>query len=89
MKGVDLIFHQRYQRGNDEGRAIKHQGRQLVTERLATACRHNNDGIFALQNCFNHFTLAFAEGVKPKVLMKRCESIGDRMHEAKSKGCES
>jgi Cdc6-like AAA superfamily ATPase len=42
---LDLIFHQRNQRGDDKGQAPKSQRRDLIAERFSTARRHDGQRI--------------------------------------------
>ena len=47
--GIDLIFHQRDERRNYNGRALLNQSRQLEAKRFSSPCRHKNESIFPLQ----------------------------------------
>jgi hypothetical protein len=47
----------------------------LITERLATAGRHHDDDVFAREDRFDHFTLAFAEVVEAEMRAKGSGSV--------------
>src|SRR6185436_2751065 len=67
VERVYLVFHQGDQGRNDQGRAIKHHGRQLVTERLPAAGRHDHHRVFACQDCIDDLTLPLAEFIESEV----------------------
>ena len=60
---VDLVFHQRYERGDDDGEAARHYRRYLIAERLARARRHDADRVAARTYRLDELELAFAEAV--------------------------
>lgn len=64
---VDLIAHQRDQRGNDDGHARKKRGRNLVADRLASAGGHDAERIMALDNRIDYAFLTGTEGVISEV----------------------
>ena len=69
---VDLVLHQCNKRRDDDGRTIKHESRQLVAERLTTACRHDGKSILTAQYTFDDFFLFAFELVESKILMQGC-----------------
>ena len=42
---IDLVFHQRDQRRNDQRQAVERHGRQLVAEALSAAGRHDAEAV--------------------------------------------
>ena len=47
---VHLILHQRNQGGHNNRESVKNKRRNLIAERFTTARRHDDEGVFALQN---------------------------------------
>ena len=45
----DLILHQRNERRHDQARSLPQHGRNLVAQGLAAACRHDHQGVAALE----------------------------------------
>ena len=80
---IHLILHQGNQRGNDDGRAVTHQRRQLVTHRLAASCRHNHKTVLAFQQCLNNLQLITFESVKTEDRFQRLGNgfIRNSLHE--------
>ena len=60
-----LVVHQRDQRRDDDGQAIREDGRQLVAERLAAAGGHQHQRIAAIQDMLNRLPLLRSERVVP------------------------
>ena len=58
---VDLVLHQRDQRGNDQRQAVHHQRRDLVTQRLAAAGRHHHQAILPADRGVDNRLLARTE----------------------------
>ena len=54
---VDLVFHQRDQRRDDQRQSGLHDRGQLVTQALAAAGRHDAQAILAGQHGFDHLAL--------------------------------
>ena len=67
---IDLVFHQRNQRRNDNRHAVHQQRRQLETEAFATAGRHQNKGVFALHNIPNNCLLIALKRIKTEVRLQ-------------------
>jgi hypothetical protein len=65
---IDLVLHERDQRGHDNGQAWTHQARQLVTEAFASASRHDAQAIVARYHVADYLALALAEIVQAKAL---------------------
>ena len=51
---IDLVLHQRNQRGNDQRQPVEHDRRKLITETLASARRHDAQAIRAFQHRRNN-----------------------------------
>src|SRR5205085_1553587 len=68
---INLIFHQRDERRNYQRNAVAHQGGQLIAERLAAACGHDDDRVAARQHRLDDFVLALAEFCEAKILLQR------------------
>ena len=62
--GIDLVLHQCDQRGNHDGCSFHHQGRQLVAERLASSCRHQDKGIVPVNKVSDYTFLVGLERVE-------------------------
>src|SRR5438552_8038942 len=71
MQRVDLVLHQRDQRGYHDADARPQQCRDLVTHRLAAAGRHQHDGVAARNNVLDDLELLAAEAVEPENLPKQ------------------
>ena len=65
--GVNLVLHQRYQRGYHYGCAFHQQRWQLITERFATACGHEDEHVVPSQKREHYLLLVAFEFVKPEV----------------------
>src|SRR5690606_2331521 len=68
--GVNLVFHQGDERRYDDGRALHHEGGQLVAKRFATSGRHDDHTIAAGQYGFNDFFLIPFKLGKAKILLE-------------------
>ena len=58
---VELIFHQRDERRDDDGRAGQQHRGQLIAQRLAGAGRQNGERVFAVQHAPDDLFLARLE----------------------------
>lgn len=67
---IDLIFHQRDERRDDNSRSFHHQGWQLVAKRLTTAGRHKHKGVIAVQNILNDLFLVALELIEAEILLQ-------------------
>jgi hypothetical protein len=66
---IDLILHQRDERGHDDGEAIADEGGRLEAERLAAAGRQHDDRITVRQNRVHRLALQRTErGITPVAL---------------------
>ena len=59
-----LVFHQRNEGRDDEADARAHQRRDLVAERLASAGRHQDEGVIARDHMLDDLPLPLAEGCR-------------------------
>ena len=64
--GVDLVFHQGDEGGDDDGGAVFDQGRQLVAHRLAAASRHDDKSIFTVEDILYDRFLISLKTVEPE-----------------------
>ena len=67
---VNLVFHQRNERGYHDRQAVKHQRGHLITEGLTAAGRHHHQAITTFQHRFNDGFLAGAELLVAKGFMQ-------------------
>ena len=67
-QSVNLVLHQRDQRGYHDADARTQQRRDLVTHRLAAAGRHQHDGVAAGNDVLDDRELLAAEAVEPENL---------------------
>src|SRR5262245_28902340 len=58
-----LVFHERNEGRDDEANARTRQRRNLVAERLASARRHQDEGVISRDHMLDNFLLPPAEGV--------------------------
>ena len=63
---VALVLHQRNQRRHDDGRARKMERRQLVTEGLAGAGRHDRDRVVTFDDRLDDGLLSGSEFFEPE-----------------------
>ncbi len=56
-----LVAHQGDQRRYDDGKPVAHQRRQLITQRLAAARRHDGEHVAPGEDCFDDLSLAGAK----------------------------
>jgi hypothetical protein len=68
-----LVFHQRNQRADDQGRPSQRNGRQLVAERLAKAGRHHQQQVAPLDSRPANRLLICPEARKPE---DRAQQLG-------------
>ena len=68
MQRVDLVFHQRDQRGHHDADARTQQRRDLITHRLAAAGRHQHNGVAPCNNVLDDRELLATEAVEPENL---------------------
>ena len=64
--GIDLVFHEGDEGGDDNGGALADHGRQLIAEGLATPGRHNDKGVLATQNTIDNGLLVTFKVIKTK-----------------------
>ena len=78
---VDLVLHERDQRGDDDADARAHQRRDLVAERLAAAGRHEHDRVAARADVVDDLRLLAAEVVvaehAPQDVERRGRGVGE------------
>src|SRR5260370_10336190 len=82
MQRVDLVLHQRNQRGHHDADARTQQRRDLVTHRLAAAGRHQHDGVAPGNNVLDDLELLAAEAVEPENLAEHstCAAFALAIH---------
>src|SRR3982751_1626902 len=80
LTSVHLIFHQRYERRDNNGRALAHERGQLAAERFAAARRHHDNGIVPGEYRAYDFALALAEILEAEMCMERSEGVFDSRH---------
>ena len=64
---VDLILHQGNQRRYDNGRALHHDGGQLVAQRFSPTSRHEHKGVMFLEQVLDDCFLVSLKLVEPEV----------------------
>ena len=67
---IHLILHQGYQRGNDNGRTLHQERRQLVAQGFSTTRWHQHEGVITIQHILDDPFLITFELVKSKVFLK-------------------
>ena len=67
---IDLVLHQRNQRTDHHRRALQQRGRQLVTQRLAAAGRHDRKNVPARENLADDPLLVGTKRVEPEDRME-------------------
>lgn len=72
---VDLVLHQRDQRGDDHTRTGPDQGRDLVAQRLAAAGRHEHDRVAAGDHMVDDRLLLAAEGLVAEDPVQRSQRL--------------
>ena len=70
VERIHLILHQGNQGGNHHAGARSHQCRNLVTERLAAACGHQDQGVTALDQGLDNLVLRATKTVITKNFLK-------------------
>ena len=66
LESIHLVLHQRDKRGNHYGGPVHDQRGDLVTQRLATAGRHQNETVTAADDRVDNVLLGMAEAVVTK-----------------------
>ena len=74
--GVDLVFHQGDEGGDDDGHALAHERRELVAERLAAAGGHEHEHVAPPEQGADDGLLVSLEGLEAEVALQ------GRMHVA-------
>lgn len=77
-EAIHLVFHQRDERRDDERETFELQCRKLKDERLARACRHDNEGVMIVEETLNRLLLSRAEGGEAEVGLEG----GGNVHES-------
>ncbi len=72
-QGVDLVLHERDQRGHHHAGPGPDEGRHLVAERLAAAGRHEHEGVAAADHGVDDVRLLAAERVVAPDLLQHLE----------------
>ena len=65
---LDLIRHERNQRGDHKRNSLEHQRRDLITQRFSRTCRHDAKDILSLQDSGHQFLLAGPQAVVSKIM---------------------
>ena len=68
-EAIDLVFHQCHKGGDDKSYPFAHQSRYLVGDGLATASRHQGEGIVPFEETIDHLFLHRAEAVIAPILL--------------------
>lgn len=81
-QGVDLVLHERDQRGDHDAGPRPDQGGDLVAEGLATAGGHEHDRVAALDDMLDHGALLAAERLVPEHPVQRLlrSALGRHTH---------
>ena len=69
-EGVNLVLHQRDQRGHNDRQPLQGQRRRLVTQRLAPTRRQYHQRIPAFQNGLDGFVLKWAKTLESPVFLE-------------------
>ena len=72
-QSVHLVFHQRYEWGDDEAYPLHGDGRHLEGDRLSTAGRHQSESVFPGTDAFNDVSLYSSEVRVAPILLKNPE----------------
>jgi hypothetical protein len=75
---IDLIFHQRDERGDDDGEAFAEDGGELEAEGFAAAGGKEREGVAAGEDVADDFVLVRAEGGVAEIFFERGEKFGRR-----------
>ncbi len=80
QQGVDLVLHERDERRDDDAHARPDDGRNLVTQRLAAAGRHEHEGVAAGEQVLHDLALMGPELAKAEDTMQDAggRRAGDR-----------
>ena len=73
---LDLVLHQRHERRHHEREIPAHQRRELVTQRLARAGRHDDQDVAIAQGRLDRVGLPGPERVEAEKLVQRTVGIG-------------
>ena len=82
---VDLVFHQRDERADDQGDPGGHHGRQLVAEALAAAGGHDAKDVAPPQHLLDHLPLTGPEAHEsesPAERLLKTDRVVDETHGA-------
>jgi len=74
VERVNLVFHQRDERRDDEGQAFELQRGELVDERFPRAGGHDGEFVLMVEETLDRILLSRAEGVEAEV---SAEGVGD------------
>lgn len=72
-KILDLIFHQRYERGDHQGKAVGSESRQLIADRLAATSREQCQGVASAEDGIDNLALQRTEGIEMPIFVKQCK----------------
>src|SRR5262245_47363196 len=70
MERIDLIFHQRDERRNDNCRPFQKEGVELITERFATACWHHHKTVGTACDGCDYFFLSIEKLTETKIFFE-------------------
>ena len=85
---IDLVFHQRDERADDDGDAFQGESGQLEAEALAGAGRHDDEGVAPLEGRVHGLGLAGAKLAKAEVIADPvAQSPIGRIRAAGTHGC--
>ena len=70
LERVDLVFHERDQRRDDDGGAFEQERGQLVAKRFAAAGRHHDERIGAAGDRVDHFLLGIEKLPEAKIFFE-------------------
>ena len=73
---IYLVLHERDERRDHNGRAIRHKGRQLVAEALPSPRRHEHKGIAAVEKVVYHPLLVSLEVIVPEEFLQSAVYFG-------------
>ena len=75
LERVHLIFHQRDQRRDDDGKAVAGERGQLETQRFAAARGQQGEDIFARERILDDLRLQWTERREAEVLLQQREQV--------------
>ena len=73
---VHLVLHECDERGDHDGRAVRHKGGQLVAETLPSPRRHEHKGIAAVEKVVYHPFLVSLEVIVPEEFLQSAVYFG-------------